>query len=188
MSGAPDTPRVLTIGHSNRDLDAFIALLRAHGVARLVDVRSMPRSRRHPHFDSAPLAAALTRAGIAYRHEPALGGLRTAHPDSPHTALSDPAMRGFADHMGTAAFDAALRRLIAEAAQATCVVMCAEADAARCHRGFIADALVARGVAVGHVRDPGPPRAHALRVGAVAGGGRVRYPGNPGLFDPPQRG
>lgn len=164
--------------------DGFLALLRAHGVERLVDVRRRPRSARHPHFDAAPLAAALEREGIAYRHAPDLGGMRSAREDSSNLGIADPTMRAYADHMQTPTFAAALEGLIAEARRARCAIMCAEADPARCHRSFIADALTARGIAVAHIRDAGSAQPHALRTGALVRDGRVRYPGAPGLFDP----
>lgn len=176
-------PLILTIGHSVRTAAEFTELLRAHGVARLVDVRTRPRSKRHPHFDAFPLGAALADAGIAYRQEPRLGGLRSARPDSRHQAIRDPGMRGFADHMETDGFAAALEELIGEACRGRCAIMCAEADPARCHRSFIADALVARGAEVVHVLDAGPPRPHVLRPEAVVEEGRLAYPGPPGLFD-----
>jgi len=183
VTPGPGAQLVLTIGHSVHTLDAFLALLRGHGVERLVDVRRYPRSSRSPHFDADALAAALTRCGIAYRHEPDLGGRRAPRPDSRHGGIPDPMFRAFADHMDTAAFAAALEGLIAEAERARCAMMCAEGDPARCHRGFIADALVARGVPVAHIRNDGPARPHVLRPEAVVENGRVRYPGAPGLFD-----
>src|SRR5256885_1561901 len=95
---------IYTIGHSTRPLDEFIALLRAHGIAQLVDIRSIPASRRHPHFASTALSASLREAGIVYRHSAALGGRRTPRRDSPNTAWRVAGFRGYADYMETEAF------------------------------------------------------------------------------------
>src|SRR5262245_22828529 len=102
-----------TIGHSTRELAEFLALLRAHGIRRLVDVRRYPGSRRHPHFARDALAAALRADGIDYRHEADLGGRRTGRRDSPHTAWRSASFRAYADHMDTPGFAAALARLVA---------------------------------------------------------------------------
>jgi uncharacterized protein (DUF488 family) len=167
---------ILTVGHSTRSLDELRALLDAHGVERLVDVRSLPRSRRHPHFDGGSLAAALGAAGIGYEHVADLGGLRRSRPDSINTAWQEAAFRGYADHMQTAAFDAAVSHLLELARRDRVAVMCAEAVPWRCHRSLLADALVARGVRVEHIlsvtrRDP-----HRMTPWARMEGTRVTYP------------
>jgi uncharacterized protein (DUF488 family) len=171
------TDLVLTLGHSTRALSDFLALLEANAVGVLADVRTAPGSRRHPHFDRVPLEASLAPHGIAYWHVPALGGLRLPAPDSSNDGLEERAFRGFADHMGTAAFAAALEELIARSRMATLALMCAEALPERCHRSLIADALVARGVRVEHILGAGMGRrAHTLTPGARLDGERVRYP------------
>jgi len=179
VSDPGGTLRLLTLGHSSRPLADTLALLAAHGVATVADVRRFPRSRRHPHYDGPSLAAALAAAGIGYRHLESLGGHRAPRPDSPHTALAEPALRGYADHMASAEFADGMARLLALARAGPTVLMCAEADPARCHRALLADALVARGVAVAHVVDAGPPRPHVLTRGARVADGVVRYPGPP---------
>lgn len=171
-----------TVGHSVRPLEAFLALLSAHGIARLVDVRTRPVSRRHPHFNRDRLAAALAAAGIAYVGMPELGGLRTPRPDSTNRALRDDAFRGFADHMETPAFEEALARLEAEAGTARTAFMCAEANPKDCHRSLISDALLARGRAVVHVLAEDRAEPHALTPAARIVDGRARYP-VPELFD-----
>ena len=173
MSRDPIT--LYTVGHSTRALVELLRLLEAHGIRRLVDVRTVPRSRRHPHFDREPLAAALASRGIDYLHVPALGGLRVPRPDSPHQGLPE-ALRGFADHMETPAFEAALEDAIARAGNGRLALMCAEAVPERCHRSLIADALVARGCRVEHIVGEGAPRIHAPTPGASIEGVRVRYP------------
>jgi uncharacterized protein (DUF488 family) len=168
--------RVLTIGHSTRLLPEFLALLRENGVRLLVDVRRFPSSRRHPHFSAKALAASLEEAGVAYRHEPDLGGHRTPLPDSPNAGWRNEAFRGYADHMATPAFQAALERVIG--GESPVAVMCAEAVPWRCHRQLIADAMLARDVPVFHVLGPERVEAHKLTPGAeVRDGGRaVVYP------------
>ena len=104
---------IFTIGHSTRPLAEFIDLLRAHGVLRLADVRTVPQSRRHPHFAGEALAASLAQAGIEYRHFPDLGGLRKPRPDSANGAWRVAGFRGYADYMETPAFANGLEKLIA---------------------------------------------------------------------------
>lgn len=162
-----------TIGHSTRPLDAFIVLLRAHAVARLADVRSVPRSRRHPHFSLDALSRSLAEAGIEYRHFAALGGLRKPRPDSPNTAWRHEGFRGYADYMGTPAFGAALDTLIGYGREAAVAVMCAEAVWWRCHRQLIADALVAKGIEVRHMTSASAAPPHRLPEFAQVEGGRV---------------
>ena len=157
--------RILTIGHSTRPLPDFLALLRAHEVSGVADVRTMPRSRRHPHFSSESLARSLSEAGIAYRHYPALGGLRRPRPDSVNTAWREAGFRGYADHMETPAFAEALDDLLAWARlppSHAIALMCAEAVWWRCHRRLIADALVRDGLEAEHLIDRVPGRKHAV--------------------------
>ena len=168
--------RVYTIGHSTRALDELIALLRAHGVARLVDVRTVPRSRRHPHFNRETLPGPLRDAGIAYAHMPSLGGLRKPRRDSINAAWRNEGFRGYADYMQTEEFRESLDALLAKAAEAPTAIMCAEAVPWRCHRSLISDALVARGVDVRHILTPTPASAHKMTPFARIDGTTVTYP------------
>jgi len=168
---------VFTIGHSTRAIEEFIALLRTHGVTQLADVRTIPKSRRHPQFVKEALAASLAAAGVAYRHMPGLGGLRKPRRDSSNMAWQHHGFRGYADYMETPAFEEALGELIDWGAAASTAVMCAEAVWWQCHRRLVADALVARGIEVRHVTGPGLAKAHELTAFARLDGGRVRYPG-----------
>lgn len=172
-------PVLSTLGHSSRPLADTLAWLRAHRVEHVVDVRRFPRSARHPHYDGAALAASLAAAGIGYTHAEPLGGYREPRPGGSNTALAEPAFRGYADHMATAAFRDALERLLALARGGHVAILCAEANPAHCHRSLLADALVARGARVEHVLDAGRREPHALTRGAVVEDGRVRYPGPP---------
>lgn len=168
---------ISTVGHSTRTAGELLDLLGEHGIALLVDVRRFPGSRRHPQFGRDALEAALAGRGIAYRHEPDLGGRRAALPDSPNNAWRVEAFRGYADYMGTPAFERALERLISLAGERPAAILCAEAVPWRCHRRLIADALVARGVEVRHILGPGRSEPHALHPDArVLPGGRLVYP------------
>ncbi len=169
---------MFTVGHSTRTLDDFLVLLRAHDVAQLADVRTVPKSRRHPHFAGDALAASLAQHGIAYRHFPGLGGLRKPRRDSINVGWRHESFRGYADYMQTDEFSHALDDLIAWSAAAPTAIMCAEAVWWRCHRQLIADALVARGIAVRHIISPTSAPTHTLTDFArVDPGGRVTYPG-----------
>ena len=189
---------IYTIGHSTRSWDDFLALLRAHGIGRVADIRTVPRSRRHPHFSADALGRSLPAAGVAYRHFPGLGGLRKPRPDSPNGAWRHESFRGYADHMQTAEFRDALTDLIGWAHGAgperpglqvqagradlsgpptRTVVMCAEAVWWRCHRQLTADALLARGVDVCHITSASPAAAHKLTEFARVVDGQVHYPG-----------
>lgn len=167
---------VLTVGHSTRPLDELLALLAAHRIEALVDVRRFPGSRRHPQYSRDALAVSLAAAGIAYRHDPRLGGRRAPRPDSPHTAWRNPSFRAYADHMDTAEFRAALADLAAASTTRRTAVMCAEAVPWRCHRRLIADALTATGREVLHLLGPSRAEVHQLHEDAeVLEDGRLLY-------------
>lgn len=168
--------RILSVGHSNRGGADFIELLRRHDIGLLADVRTVPRSRRHPQFNRDTLTASLGDAGIGYRHFQALGGWRRPRPDSPNEGLAGDGFRGYADHMDTPAFDRSVAALIAAARERTTVVMCAEADPANCHRSLLADALAVRGIPVAHILDAGAARPHTLTPWAEIHGTRLVYP------------
>lgn len=178
-AGAGET--IWTIGHSTRPWEDFVALLRREGIRTLVDVRSLPGSRRHPQYDQEQMARALPEAGIAYVHAPALGGRRRARRGAPPTAWRNAGFAGYADYMTTPEFHAALDELIRRGAGSPTAVMCAEAVPWRCHRSMIADALIARGVRVVDILDAGPAE-HRLTRFAVVRDGEVRYPPE----EPPQ--
>jgi uncharacterized protein (DUF488 family) len=173
----PDTPCELwTIGHSTRSFDDFLALLRAWRIDTLADVRTVPRSRRHPHFNTDALASTLPEQGIAYVHIAELGGFRKARDDSPNMAWHNESFRGYADYMQTPAFDDALRELIALAGESRVAIMCAEAVPWRCHRSLIADALVARGCDVFHIMSGTKANPHTITKFAHIEDNRVTYP------------
>ena len=158
---------IFSIGHGNRSASDFVAQLRAAGVDCLVDVRAYPASKRHPQFARMALEPALRAVGIRYLWEgTALGGMRSPQPRSRHVALSDPAMRGFADHTASPLFSGAIARLLGLAATTPTVLMCAEKDPRHCHRVFIADALLLAGVEVRHLLELNDVRRHVLSEGA----------------------
>lgn len=164
-----DSPTIYTVGHSTRSLEELTGLLEAASVAELVDVRSIPRSRRHPQFAGEALAGSLPIHGIAYVHERALGGFRRPRADSPNTGWQQPAFRGYADHMASAEFRGALERLQARARERATCLMCAEAQWWRCHRRLISDALAIRGWRVLHLGLQREPVNHELTPFAVLG-------------------
>ena len=167
--------RIWTIGHSTRTADAFIELLRFQQIELVVDVRRYPGSRRHPQFNSGPLARALAEAGIDYQPAPELGGRRTPRPDSRNTAWRNASFRGYADYMETAPFATALDALVAGASTRRTAVMCAEAVWWQCHRSLIADALKARGVEVLHILDGPKIAEHPYTAPARVVEGRLDY-------------
>jgi uncharacterized protein (DUF488 family) len=152
-------------------------MLAAHGVDYLVDVRTVPKSRRNPQYNRDAMPAALAAHQIAYEHEPRLGGLRHPRTDSINSAWKNDSFRGYADHMQTADFDAAIRHVIELANARTPAVMCAEAVPWRCHRSLIADALAARGVPAFHIMSASAANPHRITPFAVIEGVRVTYPG-----------
>jgi uncharacterized protein (DUF488 family) len=166
---------ISTVGHSNRSLDDFLAILKSHAISRILDVRRYPTSRKWPHFDAAALAASLPAAGVDYAGLPHLGGRRRPRPDSPHVAWRDESFRGFADFMDTPEFAAGLAEVERLAAERPSALMCAEALPWKCHRSLIADALVARGWEARDVMSEKEARPHRIPRFARVEGGRVIY-------------
>ena len=167
---------VRTVGHSTHPIEEFIDLLRAHGVHRLVDVRTVARSRHNPQFEESALAASLRAHRITYRHVRELGGLRPTRSDSVNTAWRNASFRGYADYMQTPQFADAVDDLVRHATHDDLVIMCAEAVPWRCHRSLIGDALVVRGVEVLDIMSPTSARPHTLTSFARTDGTRVWYP------------
>ena len=167
---------VFTIGHSTRTWKAFLELLRVHGIKRVVDVRSIPRSRHNPQFNREILSMKLRFARIGYVHLRKLGGLRHALRDSPNVGWRNASFRGFADYMQTPDFDAGLGRLIKLAKQKKTALMCAEAVPWRCHRSLIADALVVRGIRVKDIISGKRSQIHLLTSFGRVHGRCITYP------------
>jgi uncharacterized protein (DUF488 family) len=167
---------ILTIGHSTRPFIELLALLQEHRVMLLADVRTVPRSRHNPQYNSDVLAKSLKDAGLAYRHMPELGGLRKPLKDSVNMGWRNAGFRGFADYMQTPEFDAALDGLLELAAKGCVCIMCAEAVPWRCHRSLIGDALTVRGVEVRDIMGPDKTPLHQLTPFAEVHGSRITYP------------
>ena len=168
---------IFSIGHSTHSPDAFLALLDGHGIRQVADIRTVPRSARHPHFSQDALAALLAAHDIEYRHFPDLGGLRRPKPDSINTGWRHPGFRGYADHMQTPAFERGLADLLNFSRAARTSFMCAEALWWQCHRRLLADVLLVRGVQVQHILASGVAKPHELSEFARVDHGRVTYPG-----------
>jgi len=167
---------VWTIGHSTWSLEELGALLRENGVQRLVDVRTVPRSRHNPQFNAETLPQDLAAQEISYTHMAALGGLRHARKDSMNTGWRNANFRGYADYMQTSEFDHGLHELMALAGEQTAAIMCAEAVPWRCHRLLIADALTVRGIEVRHIMGPAKWQVHKLTPFALVKGTHLSYP------------
>ena len=169
-------PVVLTLGHSTRPLDEFIALLTVHSVSLLIDVRTVPRSRHNPQFNRDTLPAALEAAGIRYAHVAGLGGFRHTRPGSVNMGWRNVSFRGFADYMQTPEFAENLTCLIAQATRERIALMCAEAVPWRCHRSLIADALLVHGIRAEEIISATRLQAHTLTPFASVDGTAITYP------------
>jgi uncharacterized protein (DUF488 family) len=168
--------RIRTIGHSTRALDELVTMLQAFDITVLADIRTIPKSRHNPQFNSETLKPALARHGIRYTPLPKLGGLRKAGKDSPNTGWRNASFRGYADYMLTEGFQVGLSELLALTASGQVAIMCAEAVPWRCHRSLVADALLARGAEVEHIMTPDRANPHRLTSFARIRGSRITYP------------
>jgi uncharacterized protein (DUF488 family) len=167
---------IYTLGHSNRSGEALVAILQAHRIELLADVRTIPRSRHNPQFNAEELQRSLPSLGIAYLRLPRLGGLRRPRKDSRNLAWRNEGFRGFADYMETAEFEEGLRELLALAGERRTAILCAEALYWRCHRSLVSDALVARGHRVVHILTERKTEPHRLSRLARIEDGRLSYP------------
>jgi uncharacterized protein (DUF488 family) len=168
-----------TIGHSTRSFDEFLGTLQAHSIHTLVDIRSIPMSRRLPHFNRESLELTLPENGIRYVWMKELGGRRKKTlEDSPNVALRSPSFRNYADHMLSKEFHQAIDELIQLAGESKTAYMCAERVYFRCHRMLVSDWLVARGHEVLHIEGTGPARRHKLMPEARLVEGQLIYRGD----------
>ena len=170
---------ILTIGHSTHPIEEFVAILKAHAVEQLVDVRTIPKSRHNPQFNLEELERSLPSAGIAYEHMSGLGGLRHPRKDSINFGWKNASFRGYADYMQTPQFEENLKKLIDLAGRRRTAIMCAEAVPWRCHRSLIADALLARGIEVLDIFTAASSKPHRYTPFAKIEGTAVTYPGLP---------
>jgi hypothetical protein len=172
---------IFTIGHSTHPIEEFIALLKHYGIEQLVDVRTVPKSRHVPQFNSDALAKSLVQQGIGYVHRKELGGLRRAKKDSINAGWRNASFRGYADYMSTDEFAQGIDRLIELAKTKHTVIMCAEAVPWRCHRSLIGDALLVRGVGAEDIMSATSTRPHKLTEFAKVDGRRITYPADKNL-------
>jgi len=172
---------ILTIGHSTHTLEEFVAMLKAHDVGQLIDVRTMPKSRRVPQFNSDSLAETLPARGIDYVHMKSLGGLRCARKDSINTGWRNASFRGYADYMATRDFKQGTDKLLELARVKRTALMCAEAVPWRCHRSLIGDALLIRGAQVEDIMSATSTREHKLTPFAKVSGLEITYPAEESL-------
>ena len=176
-----DSPlRVYTIGHSTRPITEFIEMLKVNAIERLVDVRTVPRSRHNPQYNGEELSAALDCAHLGYLYMPGLGGFRRAVKGATaNLGWRNLSFRGYADYMQTPEFDEQLQELIALARVEQIAIMCAEAVPWRCHRSLIADALLARGIEVREIASATKTSPLTLHAWAQVDGTQVSYPALP---------
>jgi uncharacterized protein (DUF488 family) len=167
---------VHTIGHSTRPMEEFLAILRAHDISALVDIRTVPKSRHNPQFHIDSLSRTLPDAGLEYRHLPTLGGLRQPRKDSLNQGWRNLSFRGYADYMGTPEFASGIEELLALARAQPTAIMCAEAVPWRCHRSLVGDALLVRGVDVIDIYDEAKATPETLTRFAVVDGLSITYP------------
>jgi uncharacterized protein (DUF488 family) len=172
-----------TMGHSTRTIEDFVELLRAGDVRTVIDIRTVPRSRHNPQYNSDSLADALAAYQIAHGRIPALGGLRGRAPEvAPELNgwWENRSFHNYADHARSQDFRAGLDELVALGRERPVAMMCSEAVWWRCHRRIVADHLIARGETVYHLMDGGRAEPARLSVGARVEDGRVAYPARPG--------
>jgi uncharacterized protein (DUF488 family) len=173
--------RIYTIGHSNRSYEDFLELLKEYDIKSLVDIRSLPGSRKFPHFDQKNLQESLPVEGIQYVWMKELGGLRHSRKQfmSPNTGLTSSGFRAYADYMASEEFRRAVEGLLVLAASSTTAYMCAEAVYWRCHRRLLSDYLVANGVEVFHILGKTHPVPHKMTDGAVLSANGIVIYGHP---------
>lgn len=168
-----------TIGHSTHPVEHFVEMLRNAGARFVADVRTMPRSRTNPQFNTDALPGVLAEAGIGYEHIAALGGLRSRRREvDAHVNgfWENKSFHNYADYAMGEAFQESLAHLRAIGRGTPCAIMCAEAVWWRCHRRIIADYLLAAGEDVRHIMADGKVRAAEMTSAARRQGGALVYP------------
>jgi uncharacterized protein (DUF488 family) len=172
-------PSIFTVGHSTRSIDEFVELLRSHGVKGVVDIRSIPRSRHNPQFNTDVFEHSLLQEHMSYKHIKELGGLRRARKDSLNLGWRNASFRGFADYMATPEFSEGLESLIRIANDRETAIMCAEAVPWRCHRSLIGDALTKKGWMVRDIMSRTVAARHLLTPFLKTRNGQLIYPEEP---------
>jgi len=172
-------PPIFTIGHSTRSIPQFVDLLRVGQVSLVVDVRTVPRSRRNPQYNEDVLASELSEYQVGYTRIAALGGLRGRSPGVPQALnglWENKSFHNYADYALSDEYSAGLTECLNLASGHRCAIMCDEAVWWRCHRRIIADYLLARGKTVLHLMGEDRVQAARLTQGAVLADGKVIYP------------
>jgi uncharacterized protein (DUF488 family) len=165
-----------TLGHSTRPAEEFIRILRSFELEFVVDIRTVPRSRKNPQYDAAEFQRWLAAAGFRYEHWPELGGLRKPRKDSMNLGWRNESFRGYADYMQSEQFKAAADRLANRTSECRMVIVCAEAVPWRCHRSLVADAVLMRGAPVFDIMGVGSAKPHVMTPFAVVDGCGISYP------------
>jgi len=166
---------IYTIGHSTRPIEEFIDLLRTHHITRLVDIRTIPKSRHNPQYQSSTLKHSLQAAGIEYVYLEELGGLRRPTNSHKNDGWHNKSFRSYADYMQTKDFEQGITTLLDLSQHETVAIMCAEAVPWRCHRSLVGDALVVRNVRVRDIISPKSIRDHTLTPFAAVHGTDLTY-------------
>lgn len=170
------TETIYTIGHSTHPIDEFIEILKAHRIKKLIDIRTIAKSRHNPQFGQENLAASVREKNITYRRMESLGGLRHTRKDSINDAWRNASFRGYADYMQSDEFAAAADKLVDLGKRSDVAIMCAEAVPWRCHRSMVGDALLVRGVEVLDIMSKTSAKPHTLTSFAKVDRTRITYP------------
>ncbi|HZW61512.1 MAG TPA: DUF488 domain-containing protein [Candidatus Babeliales bacterium] len=169
--------KLITLGHGTLSKEDFAALIKHAGIQRLIDVRTVPKSRHNPQFFSDKMKEWVpTLSGAAYEWDKDLGGFRHAKPDSKNIYWKNAAFRGYADYMQTDQFAQAFAQLVDKIKKEQCAIMCSETLWWRCHRRMIADAVVLLAhIEVQDLWHDGKLTEHVVTPGARVVGGKVLY-------------
>ena len=182
VNRAADLPPIYNVGHSTRPLPEFVDLLRAGQVELVVDIRSVPKSRRNPDYNLDALPEKLASYQIGHMHIAELGGLRAkvrSVPREVNAFWTNESFHNYADYALTEPFEAGLSRLLAISSDKRCAIMCAEAVWWRCHRRIVADYLILNGREVFHLLGEKRVERAAMTPGATPNAGRLTYPAAP---------
>ena len=166
---------IYTIGHSNREIDEFLELLKTNKIEVLLDVRKLPGSTKYPHFNQDQLTTSLNVAGILYVHVKELGGRRKRNKDSKNTLWKNKSFQAYADYMDTTEFLKGIDILLAYAKEKRTAILCSEAVWWRCHRALIADYLKSTGIDVYHIMSRTSNQLHPFTSAARIREGKLFY-------------
>ncbi len=169
------THTLWTIGHSTRNIEDFISLLKEHHIEIVADIRSLPGSNKYPQFNQETLSISIEKAGMEYQYWKGLGGLRKKHKDSKNTVWRNASFRNYADYMDTDTFKENADKLMEVARQKRTCICCAEAVWWRCHRSMVADYFKSKGWTVLHIMAPGKTEEHPYTQPAKIISGRLIY-------------